>query len=65
MNIKKNLLVPRRILKAWFIFHYSIQEDPMLVIGVVAIRQTPCSCYSYLSTLVFTCNIKQKKYNKY
>ena len=50
MNIKKNLLVSRRILKIVFDFHYNIQEDSMLGIGYVDVRRIPCSYYELLST---------------
>ena len=65
MNINKNILVSRRILKNHgCIFQYIIRTDPMLVIGCDAVWWITCSCYACLRKLSFPCNIIQYNYNK-
>ena len=65
MNIKKNLLVSRRILRGIVYFHYNIRADPLLRIDYISVRSILCKCSECLSKMDSLCNRRQDKCIQY
>ena len=61
---RKSVGFKKNIKNHGLVFDHNIREDPMLVIGYVAVICIPCICYDCLRKMTSTCNIIQDKYNQ-